>query len=503
VRRRMLLTGAIAVWLAPAPVLPGQAAREQPHGDLAIDCGECHSPDKWIPVKQPTAFRHDATGFALQASHAQASCRSCHRSLVFNQVGTACVDCHKDAHRGELGFRCELCHTPTTWTNQREMFAVHNRTRFPLMAIHARLDCTACHRDQRPYQYATTPAECGNCHYQTYLGTTNPNHVQSGFSRRCEDCHSVTSTTWLGARFSHPATFPLAGGHAGLACARCHTGGRYEGTSSACVSCHQADYSRTTNPNHAAGGLPTTCESCHTINAWQPAKFDHNQTGFPLTGAHASVDCARCHVGGRYAGTPTDCYSCHRADYNGTTNPNHPASGFPTQCQACHNTSAWRPASFDHNQTRFPLTGAHTQVDCARCHVGGRYAGTPTDCYSCHQADYNGTTDPNHQAASFPTQCDTCHTTSAWRPASFDHDGRYFPIYSGRHRGQWSSCGDCHVNPGNYRVFECILCHAHSNKADVDSHHRGVNGYSYTSAACYRCHPSGRADSVSGPRRLP
>jgi hypothetical protein len=30
-----------------------------------------------------------------------------------------------------------------------------------------------------------------------------------------------------------------------------------------------------------------------------------------------------------------------------------------------------------------------------------------------------------------------------------------------------------------------------------------VNGYSYTSAACYRCHPSGRADSVSGPRRLP
>ena len=31
--------------------------------------------------------------------------------------------------------------------------------------------------------------------------------------------------------------------------------------------------------------------------------------------------------------------------------------------------------------------------------------------------------------------CDTCHSTTAWRPASFDHDGRYFPIYSGKHLG--------------------------------------------------------------------
>ena len=501
--RRSILLGALVLSVVPVLVLRGQTTRDQPHGDLAIDCGECHNPDKWVPVKEPSRFRHDSTGFALQSSHAQVSCRGCHLSLLFNRVGTACADCHKDAHRGELGFRCETCHTPTTWTNQREMFQVHSRTRFPLMAIHARLDCTACHRDQRPYQYATTPAECGNCHYQTYLETTSPNHAQAGFSRRCEDCHSVTSTTWQGARFSHPPTFPLAGGHAALACARCHTGGRFEGTSSACLSCHLTEYNRTTNPNHAAGGFPTTCESCHTTSGWRPAKFDHDETGFALTGAHTRVDCARCHVGGQYVGTPKDCYSCHRADYNGTTNPNHQASGFPTQCQSCHNTGAWRPASFDHDRTRFPLTGAHTRVDCARCHVGGRYTGTPRDCYSCHQANYAATTNPSHQAAGFPVQCEGCHTTSAWRPASFDHDGRDFPIYSGRHRGEWSSCSECHVNPSNYKVFECILCHAHSNKAEVDNRHRGENGYSYTSAACYRCHPSGRADAFSSPRRLP
>jgi hypothetical protein len=575
-RGPMLAAGAAALVLVPVLVLYGQSTREQPHGNLALDCAECHVPERWTPVGKPPTFRHDTTGFALQSAHAAVSCRGCHLTLVFNRVGTACADCHKDAHRGELGTSCEACHTPTTWTNQREMFQVHSRTRFPLLASHSRLDCTACHRNQQPYQYKNTPAECGNCHLPTYLGTTNPNHVQSGFSRRCEDCHNVTSSTWRGARFSHPETFPLTGGHSALACARCHANGQYTGTPTDCYSCHQANYAGTTNPNHQASGFPTQCQSCHNTNAWRPANFNHQATRFPLTGAHTSVDCAKCHVGGRYTGTPTDCYSCHQANYAGTTNPNHQASGFPTQCQSCHNTgawrpanfnhqatrfpltgahttvdcakchvggrytgtptdcyschqanyagttnpnhqasgfptqcqachttSAWRPANFDHQATRFPLTGAHTTVDCAKCHVGGRYTGTPTDCYSCHQANYVGTTNPNHQAAGFPIQCQSCHTTSAWRPASFDHDGRYFPIYSGKHRGKWTNCNECHVSAGNYKVFECILCHAHSNKAQVDSDHKGEKGYVYASTACYQCHRNGSAGANGGFRRLP
>jgi hypothetical protein len=429
-RLPILAAGAAALVMVPVLVLRGQSTSTQPHGGLQLDCAECHSPEKWVPVDQPPSFRHATTGFELRSAHAQVSCRGCHRTLVFSQVGTACADCHQDAHRGELGSRCEACHTPTTWTNQREMFQVHSRTRFPLFAAHARLDCTACHRSQRPYEYKNTPAECGSCHLETYLQTTDPNHVQSGFSRRCEDCHDVTSPTWRGARSSHPERFPLAGGHAGLACARCHTGGVYAGTSPACVSCHQKDYAATTNPSHAAGGFPTNCESCHDINAW-------------------------------------------------------------------------RPAAFDHGRGRFPLTGAHTRVDCARCHVGGRYTGTPTDCSSCHQSDYAATTNPNHRAAGFPVQCETCHTTTAWRPASFDHDGRYFPIYSGAHRGEWTSCSECHVSSGNYRAFECILCHEHSNKAEVDKDHDDERGYVYASSACYQCHRDGRADDfVGGVRRL-
>ncbi len=423
-RRSILVpAGVLTLVLASVLLLRGQGTTDMPHGDMKIDCGECHTPERWVPVDKPPTFRHETTGFALQSAHAKASCRSCHRTLVFNQVGTACADCHKDAHRGEMGFQCDACHTPTTWTNQREMFQVHDRTRFPLFASHARLDCTACHRNQQPYEYKNTPAECGNCHLPTYLGTTSPNHVQAGFSRRCEDCHLVTSPSWHTAVFSHPASFPLEGGHAGLTCSRCHSGGTYTGLSTACVSCHQKDYAATTNPNHTAGRFPTTCESCHTITSWRPAKFDHGQTGFPLTGAHAQVSCDRCHPGGRYTGTPTDCYSCHQADYNGTTNPNHRASGFPTQCQTCHTTTAWRPATFDHNKTRFPLTGAHTRVACAQCHPGGRYTGTPTDCYSCHRKDYPS----DHPREGRGTQCQQCHNTSSWEEADdFNHAGTGF-----------------------------------------------------------------------------
>jgi hypothetical protein len=491
--RRLRAFIAFVLPFAALLVFRGQAQTqtENPHGDLKLSCGDCHSPERWKPVDNPPEFRHQQVGFTLDGSHSGISCRGCHRSLVFSQVGTSCADCHKDPHRGELGFRCEACHTSRTWTNRNEMFQRHSKTLFPLLANHANVDCDSCHRGQQPNQYVTTPTDCGSCHVQSYVNARNPNHVLAGFSRRCEDCHIPTAATWHQTTFRHPDTYPLLGAHARAACGDCHKT-TFQGTPRDCVACHRADYAATRNPNHAASGFPTTCNSCHGMEGWQPARFvDHSRTRFPLTGAHQQADCAQCHVNGRFAGTPTDCYSCHQQNYQGTTNPNHVAGNFPTTCQACHSTTAWQPASsIDHNRTRFPLTGAHGGTPCASCHVGGRYAGTPTDCFSCHQSNYNSTSNPNHRAANFPTQCQNCHSTSAWRPANFDHDGAFFPIYSGRHRGAWSSCQDCHVNSGNYAVFECINCHAHS-RSEMDGKHREVRSYSYQSTACYRCHPRG------------
>ena len=41
------------------------------------------------------------------------------------------------------------------------------------------------------------------------------------------------------------------------------------------------------------------------------SEFDHSTTGFTLEGAHRAVDCASCHVGGVFDGTPQQCSECH------------------------------------------------------------------------------------------------------------------------------------------------------------------------------------------------
>ncbi len=260
-----------------------------------------------------------------------------------------------------------------------------------------------------------------------------------------------------------------------------------------CYSCHQSDYIATTNPNHSSSGFPTVCLDCHTTNpGWEPTTFDHSI--FPLTLGHATPDCNDCHTGGNYNSTPTDCYACHQSDYIATTNPDHSSSGFPTVCLDCHTTNpGWEPTTFDHSI--FPLTLGHSTPSCTDCHTGGNYTSTPTDCYACHQTDYNNSTNPDHKTLGFSTICTQCHTTNPdWQPATFTgHDSQFFPIYSGTHKNEWNSCTECHTSTSSYVLFSCINCHEH-NKTEMDDKHKEVSGYTYTSESCYNCHPRGNAE---------
>jgi len=553
--------------LLPAPV--GQVSQviprarvRSPHGNLNMPCENCHTFTSWRPIRSMPEFSHAKTKYPLRGMHANVSCRQCHTSLVFNNVGMRCADCHADIHRGQFGATCEQCHAVKGWrvsmasiqqhTNRLPLIGAHSVVEcaachksaavgqfqglstncypchqaqyqnavpdhkalgfpptcqnchssmdtwlgakfdhakfagFPLTGMHATLDCTACHAGGR---YKGTPANCYGCHSKDFNATNNPNHVQAGFPHDCGVCHSTAN--WNGVHFDHGAytKFPLTGMHTTLACTACHVNGKYAGTPADCASCHIGDYNKTTNPNHKASGFPTDCSICHSTSGWTPASFDHSKTKFPLTGKHTTLTCVACHVNGNFNNVPTGCVSCHLNDYNGTNDPNHKAAGFPTDCQVCHSTNGWRPAQFDHNKTRFPLTGAHINVPCAKCHINGVYQGTPTDCYSCHKADYLGTNNPNHVAAHFPTTCATCHTTATWLGAVFNHT--WFPIYSGTHAGRWMTCGDCHINPTDYSVFSCITCHEHS-KDNTDPKHRDVRGYVYSATSCYSCHPTGQ-----------
>jgi DnaJ-class molecular chaperone len=245
------------------------------------------------------------------------------------------------------------------------------------------------------------------------------------------------------------------------------------------VACHLPQYQAAKNPDHAAGGFSQDCAPCHTATAWATARFNHDASGFPLTGAHRAATCTQCHGDGVYTGKSTACVSCHQQDYNGTSNPNHGTSGFNTDCTTCHTTVNW---TFDHARTPFPLTGAHIAATCQQCHGDGVYVGKPTTCVSCHQANYDATSNPIHSAAGFPTTCQTCHTTSTWAGATFNHT--WFPMSHGGAR----QCSDCHTSSTDYSVFSCTVCHTQSQ---TDSHHSGVRGYVYNSTNCYSCHRNG------------
>lgn len=468
-------------------------ASKSPHGEkFRIKCEVCHNPEGWTIKTNGNAFDHTQTDFPLVGQHKIINCRQCHIDLQFSNTKTTCISCHKDMHQQTAGQDCERCHTPDAWI-VKNITEIHRQSRFPLTGQHAQVDCYQCHKSGSLLRFDPMGTECSDCHTGNYIATTDPPHISLKFPKDCFMCHNEKG--WQPAKFNHNTStaFPLTGGHIGVDCNSCHSKG-YGGTSADCVSCHLTNYNATTNPSHVAAKYSTDCKTCHTSAAWVPSTFNHNTTTtFPLTGAHIGVTCISCHATG-YTGTSAECASCHLNNYNASTNPAHATAKFSTDCKTCHTSAAWVPSTFNHNTgTVFPISGAHIGVTCISCHSKG-YAGTSTDCFSCHTADYNATTNPAHAIAKFPTTCLTCHKQTAWTPSTYNHDAQFFPIYSGKHKGEWTLCSECHTTATNYSVFNCLLCHEHSNKTNVDSQHRGRNGYVYNSINCLSCHPRGVAD---------
>ena len=460
------------VYLGVSLVWPGSASAQvdikrfskNPHGPISMPCEDCHTNSGWKPIRGAPEFDHNRTKYPLLGMHAKVSCTQCHTSLVFSKASTHCEDCHADIHRGQFGSNCEQCHTVKGWEIHPQELKQH-MNRFPLLGVHALLDCSDCHKSAAVGQFAGLSTACLTCHTTDFENATNPDHKSLQFPTTCDSCHGAD--TWYNAKFDHLkyTGYALTGAHATLECTACHINGQFTGTPADCYGCHAKDYNATTAPNHAKAGIGTTCQTCHTTVAWVPATFNHNNTSFPLTGAHTTVPCATCHTD-NFAGTlPTDCYGCHQQDYNNTATmagvPNHVTSNFPQNCVLCHSTVSWLNSTFNHNTTSFPLTGAHTTVACAMCHTDN-YAGTlPTNCYGCHQQDYNNTATmpgvPNHVNAGFSQTCTMCHTTTSWLNATFNHNATSFPL-TGAHTSV--PCATCHTdNYAGTLPTACYGCH--------------------------------------------
>ena len=471
---------------------------KSPHGsDFAYKCNICHSVESWKVSFEDLQFDHSSAGFLLTDRHQTVGCKSCHKSLSFNDAGVECIDCHLDIHQSQFGNACDDCHAESGWFDYAKMINLHERTRFTLIGVHQNLDCQNCHNAG---EYVNLPYTCDGCHLDDYMSAQTPVHADAGFGRQCDECHSIRASDWEQVHFEHASSFPLTGGHGIFDCTVCHIAG-IGPLSSQCYSCHQAEYENTQNPDHQSAGFGINCEGCHAITTWSGG-FEHNLTGFILEGVHTEIACTDCHVNNQFSGISSACFSCHESDFNQAQNPDHISGGFSNECNLCHNAFGWTPATFDHQLTQFPLTGAHVSTECQECHINGQYTGTPNDCFFCHEDDYNGTTNPNHIGAGFPVTCADCHTTSNWN-AQFDHDNQFFPIYSGEHAGEWNDCAECHLVPTNYAVFTCIDCHEHS-QSEMNGEHDGVAGYVWESSACLTCHPDGRVevDSVPGKIKL-
>jgi ribosomal protein S27E len=279
------------------------------------------------------------------------------------------------------------------------------------------------------------------------------------FKKDCAICH--VTVNWKKIKpdgFNHNTTkFPLVGQHKMVDCRNCHTSLIFKEASSECSSCHKDIHE---------GTVGNDCGSCHTSNSWivNNVRRIHQRAGFPLIGEHASADCNRCHTSAsllRFNNIRSDCYSCHQYQYELTSKPNHKLSGYGIDCQTCHNMAgmSWLSIGkgFDHGI--FPLTGAHN-VQCGFCHVNNDYrTKLSSECSSCHDPGPAKTTSPAHTTKFLNFACADCHNTISWTTVKFpQHDGSYGRIYSGRHRGTWSSCSDCHKNDANYTSY-CNKCH--------------------------------------------
>ncbi len=342
----------------------------------------------------------------------------------------ACYDCHPE-HRGKTASLTEM--GENTFPHETLGFSLKGHQ---LTATREAFSCKDCHHEDIK---TFSPQTCDDCHRQADIVFTQT-HVLS-FGTDCLACHDGVDR--FGDDFNHSVfVFQLKGNHAGLPCTKCHLDARtvtdLQSAPQDCFSCHRAD------DNHD-GRFGQDCAACHSPDGWKPAKFDHNLAAFKLEGEHAEARCEQCHVDNIFKGTPTDCYSCHQQDdeHNGE---------FGTDCGGCHTPDDWEGATFDHNRSQFPLTGAHVGVTCEKCHMGGQFKGLNAACVSCHA-------DPDFHIGAFGGDCASCHNTSNWNQATFNlrhPEPRAEEGGSGITHGG-ATCRQCH--PSTVYRSNCIACH--------------------------------------------
>jgi hypothetical protein len=240
--------------------------KDDKHKDrYGMKCESCHAAVSWKEI----AFRHDAdTKYRLLGKHAETKCDACHTGHLYNdKLTTDCWSCHRkdDKHREQLGRDCAACHEPNDW--KKTVRFDHNRSRFPLLGRHAKVECKECHATAA---FKDAERECVACHRK------DDRHKRT-LSEGCAECHNARD--WKIWDFDHGrrTKYALDGAHARVACTSCHRAPAEPGKPipalpTVCVGCHRVD-------DFHHGELGPQCERCHVTRTWRDIKPFGRTTG--------------------------------------------------------------------------------------------------------------------------------------------------------------------------------------------------------------------------------
>jgi len=365
---------------------------------ITTPCQDCHDFNAFKPASK---FSHASTKYPLAGMHKEVPCIKCHPvtmtgNIKFQQFAgiqfKQCSNCHTDPHKGQFGPNCMSCHSEASFHTVRGISSFdHSKTKFPLEDKHQSVPCKACHKNN-----VTDPVRhdrCLDCHTDYHNGQ----FAKQGIVPDCSGCH--TTKGFPGAVFTieqhNAGNFKLQGAHLATPCFACHKKQEkwsFRQIGIRCNDCHK-------NIHEGIIGIKyypeNNCMICHNPTRWGDVSFDHSQTGFALSGAHAIPGCRSCHykkdsTGNEnqiFTGLSKSCSGCHKDNHYGQFENNG-----STDCLRCHDTNLWKITNFDHNKTAFKLDGKHQNVACAKCHktVTERnftyvlYKIKDTRCEACH-----------------------------------------------------------------------------------------------------------------------
>ncbi len=485
---------------------PNATGKPQTHFATSNNCDVCHTTTAF----KPAAFEHaEATSTA--------NCFACHDGAPAHApaLGKSSFPAHPATSN-----QCQTCHTGfSSWAGASfkhddpvvaaaACFSCHDGQHAPAegkLPTHFKTgnDCASCHVTLNwttvAFDHTQAQGTCVSCHDNAHPPAKGKgqNHLQT--SNVCEDCH--TTAAWSAVTFDHTAV-------AGTACFTCHNGTRARGKG-------QAHFA-TTN----------TCDDCHTTTGWSPASFDHGS-------ATSVTNCINCHDGdpkhapalGKssfpgHVASSNDCQACHNSFASwATANFSHddpvvsaaacfschdgqhsPAAGksqthfkSSNDCAACHTTTNWTTATFDHSQALGTCVschdGRHTPArgkgnghvgstdSCDSCHVTTNWTTVAFDhsqatgsCVNCHDGAHPPAVGKGTRHFVTAQPCEICHTSTAWTPVlPYTHMSAAYE----NHGNNVSTCTDCHKQNNEKIAFarpdlapDCAACHVSDYKQD-------------------------------------